>query len=245
MWDRAVFNEEHHCLELSYVGLNALMVADSVILARMAALLGREDERRELESRAEALRQNIDDNLWDDAAGSYMNRQWTGEFDPCMSLTHFYTIGAGIATGERLEKMLGRLCDDEQFGGAYMLPTVSRRDPAFNDQDYWRGRIWAPTNFLVGEGIMKVRRFDIWDKIIKNGLDMFVRCWDERGFVGENYNAVTGEAAETMKSDRFYHWGALLVYMAVNRVVNFNEWEDRTEYLDIPDWLGEVRNLPK
>jgi len=34
--------------------------------------------------------------------------------------------------------------------------------------------------------------------------------------VGENYDALTGEAAEPGKSsDKFYHWGALLAYMSI------------------------------
>ncbi|MCL2461331.1 MAG: hypothetical protein FWF44_01585 [Defluviitaleaceae bacterium] len=245
MWDRAVFNEERHCLELSYVGLNALMVVDCQFLAKMAALLGREDEKRELLQKAADLSEKIDRELWDEETGGYLNKHWSGEFDPCLSLTHFYTITAGIPDEERTKKLLGRLTDEKEFGGEYVIPNVARSDPAFPEQEYWRGRIWAPTNFLVAEGLMRIKEYGVWNEIIKKGLDQFIKCWDEKGIVAENYNAITGEAAEKGKaSDKFYHWGALLVYMAVNRAVNFNEWEDKTEVMEIPDWLSKVENMP-
>jgi len=246
MWDDAVFNAEHHCMELSYVGLNALMAADCEILAKMAALLGKPGDERELLERGNALSERINAELWSDGAGTYLNRDWGGKFNPVLSLTHFYTITSGTAKGERLERLIREhLLNPEEFWGEYVIPNISGSDPSFTDQEYWRGRIWAPTNFLVGEGLMRIRDFSTWDRLIEKGLDLFIGCWDKLGIVGENYNAITGEAAERGKaSDRFYHWGALLVYMAVERLVNFNEWEDRTEYLPKPDWLDEIRNLP-
>jgi len=244
MWDRAAYNAEHQCMELSYVGLNALMAIDCQMLAKMAALLGRSGEREELSRKAETLAEKINSELWDDKSGCYLNKHWAGDFDPCMSLTHFYTITAGIPDSARLEKLLSHLTDENEFGGEYVIPNVSRQDPAFPEQDYWRGRIWAPTNFLVSEGIMRTGNVDVWDQIVRKGLNLFIKCWDEKGIVAENYNAITGEAAEKGKSsDKFYHWGSLLVYMAAGRVVNFNEWEDRTERLEIPDWLSEIRNM--
>jgi putative isomerase len=246
MWDRAIFNEEKHCLELSYVGLNAEMVFDCECLEKMAALLGREEERKELEDRRLPLTKLINENLWNEEVGCYLNKNWSGEFDPCLSLTHFYPITAGIVEGERLETLLDKhLLNEEEFWGEYVIPNISKNDLSYEEQDYWRGRIWAPTNFLVGEGIMRIKRFDIWDELVKKGLHLFTKCWRDRGVVGENYNSITGEAAEDGKaSDRFYHWGALLVYMAVERVINFNQWENRMEIYKLPEWLSEINNIP-
>jgi hypothetical protein len=92
---------------------------------------------------------------------------------------------------------------------------------------------------------MRIGRYDIWDEMTKKGLDLFIDCWRKLGAVGENYNAITGETAEPEKwSDRFYHWGALLVYMAVERIVNFNEWTDCVETNTVPEWLEPLRNVP-
>lgn len=246
MFDHAVFNEEKKCMELSYVGLNAEMVFDCQLLEKMAELLGREEERRELAERRSRLEKLINEKLWDEDRGFYMNRHWSGEFDPCLSLMGFFSIIAGIADEKRLDTVINRhLLNEKEFWGDYVLPNVSRDDASFESQHYWRGRIWAPTNFLVGEGIMRTERMEIWDRYVQKGFDLFMKCWAEHGIVGENYNAVTGEAAEKGKwSDRFYHWGALLVYMAVENVVNFNQWKDCIEIRKIPPWLAGIKNIP-
>lgn len=246
MWDRAVFNDKLHCLELSYAGENALMVADCDLLAKIAALLGREEEQRELEQRSATLAEKIDTELWNEEAGCYMNKHWSGEFDPCMSLTHFYAMLGNIGGPERTGRMLREhLLNPEEFWGEYVIPNISRKDPTFPEQDYWRGRIWGPTNYLVGEGLLRAGQTEIFETLAEKGLGLFVRCWTEKGCVGENYNAITGEAAEPgASSDKFYHWGALLAYMAVQCAVDFSAWDDTIIYRPVPSWLPGIRNLP-
>ena len=42
-----------------------------------------------------------------------------------------------------------RAAGDDAFHGDHMLPAVTRDDPAFHDNVYWRGRTWPPLNFLT------------------------------------------------------------------------------------------------
>jgi glycogen debranching enzyme len=39
------------------------------------------------------------------------------------------------------------LRNPDEFWGEWVLPSIARNDPAYPDQTYWRGRIWAPMNF--------------------------------------------------------------------------------------------------
>jgi len=243
MFDRAKFNEEHCCLEQSYVGLNALMVADCDLLAKMARLLERPSELEELEQRRDRLAALINSELWCEERGIYLNRNWDGSFDPTLSLTHFYPMLGGIVPNERQQRLMAHLLDENEFWGEYVVPNIARSDPSFQEQAYWRGRIWAPTNFLVGEGLLRMGEIEAWDELVRRGLGMFLDCWESKGVVGENYNAITGQSAETRGSDRFYHWGALLVYMAVQRVINFDQWNDTTTHRELPEWMGRVHNV--
>ena len=46
----------------------------------------------------------------------------------------------------------------------------------------------------------------------------YLRIWkltDAQADVFENYNALTGEGDDVVRSDKFYHWGALLGYIAL------------------------------
>jgi hypothetical protein len=40
---------------------------------------------------------------------------------------------------------------------AYGMPSIAHNDSAYKDQDYWRGRVWGPMNFLVYAGLSHPR----------------------------------------------------------------------------------------
>jgi hypothetical protein len=246
MWDRAVFNPRLGCLELAYVGLNAEMAADCEALAKIANILGRRAERIELLNARERLGRLVNERLWDEGRGTWLNRHWSGRLDPVLAPMHFFPILAGIAPGDRAQRFIdGHLLNEGELWGEYVIPTVSRSEASFQDQDYWRGRIWAPTNFMVGEGLVRCGRFDAWHELVARGLKLLLKAWREQGVVGENYNAITGEAGKPgTHSDPFYHWGALLAYMGVERIVNFNEFDDAVDFHPMPPWASSLRNVP-
>jgi hypothetical protein len=39
--------------------------------------------------------------------------------------------------------------------------------------------------------------------------------WLQHGHVHENYNGDTGEGCDVKSSDKFYHWGGLLSFVAL------------------------------
>ena len=96
-----------------------------------------------------------------------------------------------------------------------MLPSIARNDSAYSDQDYWRGRIWAPMNFLA---YMAMRRHDLdWAcaDLAEKSRRLLMNEWVEHGHIHENYNAETGSGCDVQNSDKFYHWGALLAVVAL------------------------------
>lgn len=248
MWDRAVYNQQEHCLELSYVGLNALLVMDCNLLAKIGREIGADETIiSELKKRAEALTEKIHQELWCEDQGCYLNKHWSGHFDPAMAPTHFYAWMTENVDPARTEKMLSHLLDEEEFWGDLVIPMISKKDPAFSDQQYWRGRIWAPTNYLTSEALLADGQYEVVKKLAQKGYDMFLGCWKEKGFVGENYNGITGQASEKGDilwfSDKFYHWGALLVYMALQTTLEFDVWKDKVIQHKKPDWMEPVYGI--
>ena len=80
----------------------------------------------------------------------------------------------------------------------------------FDDQDYWRGRIWGPMNFLVYLGL---RNYDLKDAradLARRSHDLLLKSWRSEGAIYENYNTKTGAGNDVTSSDAYYHWGALL-----------------------------------
>jgi hypothetical protein len=97
-----------------------------------------------------------------------------------------------------------------RFGGEFLLPSISRDDPAYPDQNYWRGRIWAPMNFLVYAGLCRYDLPEARSELAAKSHSLLLKEWREHGRVCENYCANTGQGGEVRNSDAFYHWGGLL-----------------------------------
>ena len=112
------------------------------------------------------------------------------------------------------------LCDPEELGGEFMLPSISRRDPAFPDQDYWRGRIWAPMNYLVYEALCEAGMKDERKLLAQSSRAVLLKEWTEHGHVHENYSGYDGQGCDKPNSNNFYHWGGLLGYIAVKEASN-------------------------
>jgi glycogen debranching enzyme len=94
-----------------------------------------------------------------------------------------------------------------------VIPSIARYDPAFHDQDYWRGRIWGPMNYLVYLGLRNYSDAVTRSTFAEKSYALFLKEWKENGHVHENYNAIAGTGDDVSSSDRFYHWGALLGYV--------------------------------
>ncbi|MCD6288920.1 MAG: hypothetical protein J7M34_00345, partial [Anaerolineae bacterium] len=215
MYDDVPFNPETHLMELADVGLNSLYVMDCDALADIARVLGRNDEAKELQQRAETFRHNLT-SLWDEETGIFLNRRTdTGEYSYRLSPTNFYPLLARAATQEQAERMIREhFYNPNEFWGDWIMPSIARNDPAYPDQNYWRGRIWAPMNLLVYLGL---RQYDLpraRADLATKSKELLLKEWRERSHVHENYNADTGEGCDVANSDRFYHWGGLLGLIA-------------------------------
>jgi len=109
------------------------------------------------------------------------------------------------------------LLNPEEFNGEWMIPSIAINDPAFIDQEYWRGRIWGPMNFLVYLGL---RNYDLPEtrKILaRKSNHLMMENVKLNGYIYENYNAITGNVKDPSEGkrmgDNYYHWGALLGFI--------------------------------
>ncbi|CAM2066473.1 hypothetical protein SCOR_13925 [Sulfidibacter corallicola] len=210
------FNAEKNTLELQDVGLTSLVIADCRALAEMATLLGRDAERRELLDRAQRLTRAMD-ALWHEETGFYLNRRTdTGEFSFRLSPTLFYPLLADVADKGRSRKILDHFYDEREFAGDWILPSIARNDPTFPKQRYWRGAIWPPLNWLTYLAFHRAGFTDSARELADKSLHMFLAQWRDKGFVSENYSAITGTGDDArLSSDRFHSWGSLFGVMAL------------------------------
>jgi glycogen debranching enzyme len=202
-------------MQLADVGLTSLMALDSRLLASMASELGRTSATVELTRRAERLEAALR-TLYCPETGLFLNRRAdTGEFSKRLSPTLFYPLLTNVVSDAQAQRMLTEhLYNPEEFWGEWVLPSVPRNDAAFADQDYWRGRIWPPMNFLVYLGLHR-QNLPAARDLAEKCRSLFLEEWRERRHIHENYSALSGSGCPVAgeprsNSDPYYHWGALL-----------------------------------
>jgi hypothetical protein len=220
MYDNIPFNKETHLLELADAGLMGLYVMDCDQLAEIATILGKDQDAKELKDRGNYYRNNLA-QLWDEKTGIYKNKRTdTGELSPRLSPTNFYPLLAKAPTQAQAERMIKEhLLNTEEFNGEWMMPSIAANDPAYKDQDYWRGRIWGPMNFLVYLGLKNYESPEARRILADKSNRLMMENVKLNGFIYENYNAITGNINDPAEGkrmgDNYYHWGALLGFISL------------------------------
>src|SRR5579862_310504 len=211
MYDAAALDAQTHKLQMADVGLMSLYVADCDALAQIAAALNETAAAQELRERANFYRSSLA-SLWDENSGMFLNKDLrTGELSSRTSPTNFYPLLARAATPQQAQRMIqDHLMNPQEFWGDWVIPSTPRNDPAFKDQNYWRGRIWGPMNYLVYLGMRNYDQPKVREEFARKSFELFQLEWSKKRHVHENYNAITGSGDDVSSSDRFYHWGALL-----------------------------------
>jgi hypothetical protein len=219
MYDHMPFDENKHMMLLADVGLCGLYLMDCRALEEIADILGKTEHKEILKERGARTAVGLD-TLWDEHTGIYLNRHTdTGEFSRHLSPTCFYAMFDENMPQERIRRMIEEhFYNPEEFWGEWIIPSIARNDRAYKEQDYWRGRIWAPMNFLV---YLALKRHNTEDSVkavrdlVEKSQKLLLKEWREHGHIHENYNADTGEGCDVTSSDKFYHWGALLSLIAI------------------------------
>ena len=218
MYDGAGYDEESHLMLLSDVGLSGLYIEDCRCLIRLAGIAGENEKIPVLEERMEKAEAALS-TLWNPDTGIYENRDFAaGKFSHRISPTNLYSLFSSKVTEEQKRSMSENyLKNPEELGGEFMLPSISRSDPAFPDQDYWRGRIWAPMNYLVYEALTEAGMEEEKALLAASSKKVLLKEWREHGHVHENYSGYDGQGCDKPNSNNFYHWGGLMGYIAIRQ----------------------------
>lgn len=239
-WEEASFSEETGTLTMNCIDLNSLYTLDAYCLAQIANILGLRGDNQYFLSEYETMKELINHNLWDEREGFYFDRHWDGTFSSRKAASNFYPLLARIPDEERAMRMLKHLLNPEEFWGEFVIPTISRDDPSFEDQQSWRGTIWPPTNYLVYQGL-KAYQFDVVaSEFARKSSTLFLRTWENYQLSPESFDSRTGQAGER----RYKSWGPLFALIALEEYLDFTPWEGFRFGIIDPEEKGKLSRIP-
>jgi len=215
LYDDIPFNPITHTMDLADVSLMSYYVMDCDALAKIAETLEKKSDVKELHNRSKLYAKRLA-TMWDENEGIFLNKRLdTGEKSHRIAPNNFYPMLAKVCTQKQAEIMMKNFYfNPAKFYGEYVIPSISRDDSAYKDNSYWRGRVWAPMNFLVYLGMRNYNLPEARKDLVQRSMNLLMKSWNENRAVFENYNSTTGRGDDKPSADPFYHWGALLGFMS-------------------------------
>lgn len=132
---------------------------------------------------------------------------------------NFYPLLCGAPDRSRAPKVFRTIFNPAQFGGKWTLPTLAYDDPNYHQQQYWRGDVWGPVNYLVYQGLRRYASPSQRVAYARKGVRLFMRNWISDGFCSENYYSTTGKQG----GDPHYTWGALLCMVGLEALEDMGD----------------------
>jgi alpha,alpha-trehalase len=196
----AIGNDPAAVKAVAACDINALLSREYLALARLAAHLGRHTEQALYSAKAAALRQAMEEHLWDAQAESYWNlhvgtQQWCKR----VSYSNFVPLWAGMVPPARAKAMLRRyLWNDAHMLTPYGLRSLSRQDPDYNNSSMiipysnWQGPVWPIANYFYFVGMLNYGFHNEAAELVRRLTKLYLRDIGFCGSLHENYCAETG-----------------------------------------------------
>lgn len=180
------------------------------ILIRMAKLIGREKDTEILKEEIDNLTKLVNEKLWDDKTSFYYDLWRNGELNKVKSIGAYWALLAGVVPEDKLDSFIAHLENEKEFKRPHRVPTLSADHPLYDGEkgQYWRGGVWAPTNYMVLKGLEKCGYHKLTYEIALNHVHNVISVFNKTGTVWENYAPETENQGFPAKED-FVGWTGL------------------------------------
>jgi glycogen debranching enzyme len=195
--------------------LAAYLVLQCECLAFIAETTGRKKAAIRWKSRAEKqLADLLTHSVKEDRFYSPLNG--SGEAEASQSLLNYLPL----LLGKRLPKRIRiAMINDLRPGGPFLTQFGLASEPPssikYMPDGYWRGPIWAPSTYLIFDGLINSGEFELAHLIAERFCNM---CLQESGF-WENYDALTGKGLRCPG----YSWTASIFLLLAEWLEKYNK----------------------
>ena len=170
------------------VCLNSLLYRMEVEAAEIYGELGRQEEAGVWTDRADGRRELINEYLWDDDQGMYMDYDFLDEeLSAYEFATTFYPLWVGLASDEQAERVARNLYRFEAPGGLLTSTRItgSQWDAPFG---------WGPLQMIAAQGLRRYGFRADADRLTAKFTELVTREFEEHAVIVEKYDVVQRES---------------------------------------------------
>ena len=194
---------------------NAIRAADIEALADIGQLIGASEEEVEnLKKRSLDVRQAIREKMIQVNKDRLLVHDLSGQTQKIKSAdsaAKFVLLFGHCVTEQQAELLRNELMGNVgHFNTPYRVPTTPTDNSTFDGEEYWRGNIWLPVNWLICRGLYNYGFVEEAQKLTQNSLDLVT----EYGY-REFFNPLTGQGgkASGMDCPQNQSWSTIVLDM--------------------------------
>jgi putative isomerase len=205
--------------EVEGADLAAYLVRELQSMAVIAGRLGKKQDQQAYLDHADKVNRLINEVFWDERQGLYFDRnEKKNQQVPVKSATNFMPLFCGAPSEAQVKRMVEEhLTNEKEFWVSYPVASYAKTEPDYyqgthrlpngTNECNWRGSTWAPTNYMIFQGLMRYGQVDVARELASRLFEMAVV---KNPRLREYYNAETGEG---MGQTDFWGFTALYYVM--------------------------------
>ncbi len=169
--------------------LNAYLILQMDVLGDAASRLGKRTEAGLWKEGSHKMLNRLIERCW--KKKQFISpRTGSQRYESSDSLINFMPLVLGeLLRSEYFEPLVEGLQEEGRFLTTYGLATESLKSPCYESNGYWRGPIWAPSTFLIVDGLRRRGKLALAQKLSESFCNMV----NGKEGIYENYDASTGE----------------------------------------------------
>ena len=225
--------------------INSYMYGNAKALARMAAILGYDDDADTFAAKAEEIKSlvrqhlwNADDHFFETLQKDSTDGQWTENLAGVREAIGYLPWYFSMFTGSEYAEAFGQLNDDNGFSAPYGLTTAERRHPAFRTHGTgrceWDGAIWpfatsqtltALANYINDDPEAKAAGYDT---LFYEQMRRYAECQYKRGrpYIGEYLDETTGYWLKGDQERSRYYNHSTFIDLMITGIIGLRPAED-------------------
>ncbi|CAN5365310.1 hypothetical protein BH10PSE14_BH10PSE14_03980 [soil metagenome] len=190
------------------VDFTAQMILFAQQLRKIGGLIGEPADDARLATFVVRTGDALNERCWSEADGFYYDLGY-GTQIPRMHIGMFWTLWAGIVSPERQLRMIRHLFDPRKFWRTIPVASTPGDSPDFDREGgYWRGSVWAPTNYMIIRGLRACGHHAHARRLALRYYSCVAQVYEATGTFWENYAPDALAPGSQAKRD-FCGWTAL------------------------------------
>lgn len=167
--------------------------------------------------------EKINHLMWNDNDGYYYDLKNDGRQINNVTIATFWTLFAGISNKEQAQKLVNHLIDTSLFWRNCPFPSIPANHKKFSkDGDYWKGSVWAPTNYMIIKSMQKYGYDSLAYIATERFLNVLTKVYNNTNTLWENYSSEFDKQGNRSKPE-FVGWtGIVPITLLIENIIGIS-----------------------